>query len=258
MEWRHAEIINHEERERIAAFNHELECEAVPFRLNETVLERSLHRLEALDVGTSVAYWMTYARVAELVLFCAGGYADAMEFRAAGDLLVNPRCVLIHLPSDSRTVIKDRHRPLTEQFAHVASKRSSVVQWLKRNAVVQVSRKPLLPLMASRLRSSGALSEDYLESVDARMRKLADNLAFFALRRESVRFAAGNPPEAVPPCEQELRMQNRCGFDLQEFNALGGALEEMLGVSETGPECFSDEICRFSKAPFSLNVDGLA
>jgi hypothetical protein len=45
---------------------------------------------------------------------------------------------------------------------------------------------------------------------------------------------------------------------LQEFNALGGALEEMLGVSKTGPECFSDEICRFSKAPFSLNVDGLA
>jgi len=254
MEWKPSGIITHEERDRIAAFNHELECEAASFRLNETVLERSLHRLEALNVGESEAYWMTYARVAELALFCAGGYTDAMEFKAAGDLLVNPRCVLIHLPSDSRTVIKERHCPLTEQFAHVASERDSVVKWLKRNAVVQVSRKPLLPLMASRLRSSGEVSEDYLESVDERMRRIADTLAFFALRSESGRFEAEDPPEAVLPCEEAFRMKNRCGFDLQGFHTLGKELEERLDISMAGAKRFPDEIYHSSEAHFSSTL----
>ena len=226
MKGKQAGIVTDEERDRIVAFNRELESESVPFRLSEKLLDRSLHRLETLNVCGSAAYWLTYARITELALDCAGGYADAMEFQAAGDLLVNPRCVFVHVPAERRTVIKERHKPLTEQFGHVAPKRSSVVQWLKRNTVVQVSREALLPHMASRLRSCGVLSEGYLESVDERMRKLSDTLAFFVLKAESGDLQA--PPEAMSHCEWAIRLQNQCGFDLQGFFALGEELEERL------------------------------
>ena len=36
-------------------------------------------------------YWLTYVRIREAALLCAGNYADNGEYQAAGDLLVNPQ-----------------------------------------------------------------------------------------------------------------------------------------------------------------------
>jgi hypothetical protein len=154
----------------LSDFNTSLEEECSPSNLNEDSIESKLCELEELEPVCReiyAIYWFTYARLFELALLCAGNYADHFEFAAAGDLLVNPRLILIHFRSGCKAVKKDRHRKLTEQFQYVAGEREAVVRWLKQETIPEIVKKPILVHMHERMERSGYLSQEYLDAFDA-------------------------------------------------------------------------------------------
>ena len=175
------------ECQNFASLNIRLDKDVSPFHLTEGLLEERLRDLENLGSGSGVAYWLTFARLAELALFCGGTYADAGEFSVSGDLLVNPRLVLVHLRGRAQAVTKERHLPLSEQFREVADSARGVIQWLKHNTIVSVEKEPLLPLFYETLKSSGRFRQPYLDSVDGRMKRIADTLTFLAAENKGSR-----------------------------------------------------------------------
>jgi len=213
--------------EDIRAFNRSLNAIASPHLLNERVLEARLYELEALSVHHNPAYWLTYARLAELTLFCAGTYACHGEIIASGDLLVNPRRILIH-PDGALPVIKHRHTPLTQQFSRAAEGRSQVVEWLARHTLVQIRRKALLPHMQSALKASGTVSEAYLHSLRDRMLRIADTLAASCLGYSSEPFGAISHPQALDSLTRDSSAAPCSEFDLEVFHALGETLRWLL------------------------------
>jgi hypothetical protein len=205
-------------------YNASLEQESAPGHLNEAFIESKLCELESIESGCSEhgkTYWLTYARVFELALLCAGDYADHFEFAAAGDLLVNPRLILIHLKSGCKAVRKDRHRNLTEQFAYVAPTQENVVTWLKREAVPEIVEKPLLPHMQERMTQSGFLSEEYLDLAERRMERIADAIGFLASWHFSDSSAYYLRTQIATPTEKRFIESNLCRFDKEVFFELG-------------------------------------
>ena len=91
-------------------------------------------------------YQLTQARITELTLICAGNYADNFEFTAAGDLLVNPRSIRIHIDGVREPANKKRHLALTDQFSAVAKTETGIISSrLSKNTHLEIIKKPLLP-----------------------------------------------------------------------------------------------------------------
>ena len=132
MSLRFAEAQKPTETERLWLYNRNLDNESHVGLLHEAVFEEKLRELEWIGRDRDHIYWLTLARLNELVLLCAGNYADSGEITAVGDLLVNPRLIVIHIKKRSQPVVKERHTALTQQFAHVAENRFGVIQWLKK------------------------------------------------------------------------------------------------------------------------------
>ena len=205
-------------------YNASLEQESAPGHLNEAFIESKLCELESIESGCSEhgkAYWLTYARVFELALLCAGDYADHFEFAAAGDLLVNPRLILIHLKNGCKAVRKDRHRKLTEQFQYVAGKREEVVAWLKKETAPEIVEKPLLPHMQERMTQSGFLSEEYLDLAERRMERIADAIGFLASWHLTAESAFYLQVQGASSSEKSFIESNLCRFDKKIFFELG-------------------------------------
>jgi hypothetical protein len=89
-------------------FNDQLDEKSNVFSLNEGALEGLIDRLDSLVSNKEEMYWLTLARITELVLLCAGNYANNGEFGLMGDLLLNPRLVLIHIRGQHRPIVKKR------------------------------------------------------------------------------------------------------------------------------------------------------
>ena len=208
-------------------YNASLEQDAAPSNLNEDFIESKLYELEQIELdpsGTGEIYWLTYARLFELALLCAGNYADHFEFAAAGDLLVNPRLILIHFKSGCKAVKKDRHRKLTEQFRYVAGKRDAVVTWLKQETVPEIVEKPLLAHMHEQMARSGCLSTEYLDLVDCRMKRVADAIGFLASWHLGGSGAFYLRVQCASPAEKTFIESNLCRFDKGIFFELGEVL----------------------------------
>jgi hypothetical protein len=107
------------ERNQILILNEALDHLNVPYDVNEQTIENFLQNLKAFDTTHQPAYWLMMARLFELSLILAGHYADNCEFSEAGDLLVNPRKVLIHRKGYPYPLRKSRHGRLTEQLNKV-------------------------------------------------------------------------------------------------------------------------------------------
>ena len=152
----------------LLSFNREMDEDYRACRINETWLERRIEALEASGLQGANAYWLTTARLTELTLLCAGDYIDGGELQAAGDLLFNPRRILVHVKGRTTPVLKKRHFALGEQFRHMAGPGEDIVQWLKRNTRIEIAMKPVLTHLAEALIESGRLSQAYPESVRLR------------------------------------------------------------------------------------------
>jgi len=209
-------------------YNGSLERNASVVRLNEGFLDERRKELENFPQEDPALYWLTYARLNELALYCAGNYADNFAFSAAGDLLVNPRRILVHVRNRGGTVVKERHRNLTEQFGGMAENREGVIRWLKEETTLETKEKPLLPLFLENLVQSERMSDGYLESVRNRMRKIGDAIGFFGCMNfvdsHEFYFRLQNTPEE----EKALIRSKFCLFDRKTFDALGSEISRVV------------------------------
>jgi hypothetical protein len=214
----------------LSDYNASLEEEAIPGNLHEDFIESKLFELERLkpeDPDNSEIYWLTFARLFELALLCAGNYADHFEFAAAGDLLVNPRLILIHFKSGCKAVKKDRHIKLTEQFHYVASEREAVVTWIKQETVPEIVEKPLLVHMHEQMARSGYLSEEYLALVEGRMERIADAIGFLASWHLADSSAFYLRVQYASPSEKSFIESNLCRFNKEIFFELAQDVRQL-------------------------------
>jgi hypothetical protein len=205
----------------LAAYNLALDREASDSRLNESFLEQKLVELEAIEVSAPGPYWLTMARLTELTVLCAGMYADSGELQAVGDLLVNPRRILVHVRGKAEPIAKVRHRRLTDQFSHMSSDRYGVIDWLKRETTLEVQKPPLLVELYKTLFDSGFMSVEYMSDLDRRMTQIANTAAFvgtchFPTDMDFVQYV-----HASPEAEREFILSNLCGFHRDRFDELG-------------------------------------
>ncbi len=216
-----------EYQDDVYGFNQLLERMASVSRLDETVLGELMDLLEKTCLYESRLFWLSLARVNELAIVCAGNYAENCEYGLVGDLLVNPREVLVHVRGRSQPILKQRHTPLTEQFSHVAGTRCGVISWLKTRAIVEKSVPAILPHLFSRLKESGLFHKFYLSSIESRQQRLADLSAYLASQGFESRLALDRWCENAAPGDRNVVASRMCGFDFQLFDLLGEDLEKM-------------------------------
>jgi hypothetical protein len=96
--------------------NDRLDQEVVPYTVNEASLVAYRDMVCREGNPAAACYWLLMDRLAELALLCAGYYAGCGEVTAAGDLLFNPLRIYVHVRGRHQPIVKDRHRPLSEQL----------------------------------------------------------------------------------------------------------------------------------------------
>jgi hypothetical protein len=202
-------------------YNALLEEESYASSLNERFLEQKIGELEKIGSIRKDLYWLTFARLNELTLLCAGSYADNFEFTAAGDLVVNPRLILVHIRNQIKPVRKKRHSRITDQFKEVANSRKEVIHWLKKETFLEIRKEPLVPYLYKRLKKSGYMSRAYMRKAERRMKQIADVIVLLS----SLHLADGHDfhywLRHTPRSEREFIKSSLCQFDWRIFYDLG-------------------------------------
>lgn len=209
-----------------ASLNRDLDRNASLVRLNEQYLENRLEMVESLchritSEADAAAYWLTLARITELTLYCAGNYANNLEFTAAGDLLVNPRLILVHARNADRPVKKQRHMKLTDQFAYVGETSRDVKKWLKTETTLEIKKPPLLPCLYEMMRSSDRLDLSYIQSVYKRMGEIADAVSFLNTCHIKPGSCLHDYLAGLSPADRRYAKSRLCDFDLDVFHQFG-------------------------------------
>ena len=220
-----AESESHEEWFR---FNYDLEQEALDSRLNEDYLVQRLQRLWELPPVENRVFWLGLARLNELALLCAGTYADACEFSAAGDLLLNPRLILIHIKGRLEPLVKNRHQALTRQMAPLAPANRNIINWIKENTRLEVRRQALLPHIMDMLTRSGCLGRTYLDSAKARCDRIAGTISLLNANRITGPAELCAALVGMSPGERAELKQDMCFFDRRIFSALGREMHQIM------------------------------
>jgi hypothetical protein len=189
--------------------------------LNERFLEQKIRELDEIDSGRNELYWLTLARLNELTLLCAGNYADNFEFTAAGDLLVNPRLILVHIRNQSKPVRKKRHARLADQFKDAAGSGKEVIQWLKKETLLEIRNEPLAPYLYKRLEKSGYMSQAYLRKTERRMKQVADVIVLLSSLHLPSNHGFHHWLQHRTPSEREFIKSSLCRFDWRTFHDLG-------------------------------------
>lgn len=208
------------------AFNQMLNRDARSL-LNETIIENRIQQAFQLKIHSQRIFWLTLARITELALYQAGVYADACEFTAAGDLLVNPRRIDVQLKGRRRPAVKHRHTRLSDQFA-AAIGRESPARWLAREATPRLTSDAILPWLRRTLASSGAMARHYIKSVDRRMSQVADTLAFLIAWRIEDAVEFHQRMGSMGLHDRVFVESNLCRFDTGRFAAMYLDIEEIL------------------------------
>jgi hypothetical protein len=162
----------------ILYFNDLLDKKAHYFSLNESALENLIDQLDDLALVKDASYWLTLARIHELVLLCAENYANNGELTLVGDLLLNPRLILVHVRGHDRPIVKKRHVPLTEQFKSVAESVQEVIAWLIAETSLEIRHEALLPHLQDKLEKSGYFSGNFFENMNQRKIKITELTGF--------------------------------------------------------------------------------
>jgi len=210
-----------EHRDSIIHFNRMAEEKAALHHLNEDVLVQLLERLEEAAFVCDALYWLSLARINELAILCAGNYANSCESALVGDLLVNPRRVLVHVKGTGQPIVKKRHTPLTEQFSHKALSKGGVIGWLKCHTIVENRTDALLPDLLGRLKDSGLFSEVYVDSIESRLKQVADLSAYLACQNFESRTEFDKWLQTANSEDRKFIKTMICQFDFSLFGLLG-------------------------------------
>jgi len=173
-------------------------------------------------------YWLLLARLAEAALLCAGHYADSCEYRAAGDILVNPREIRVIDRRSGSSTIKRRHGRLSEQFGMEGNDRQDRLKDFAGSMVLETTSPPLLPHMALALKASGSISEDYLRRLELKQCRIADTLAFLAAWRIADAAELWRRMRTSTAGEREFVESNLCRFSRGTLQKLGADLQKSL------------------------------
>jgi len=211
-----------------------LDAAILPYEVNEGQIENWLNTLEASGAKAGPVYWLLWIRLMEVALLCAGNYADNCEFSAAGDLLVNPREIQVHLKEARPPVRKWRHGRLSDQFRVNGHSRRHAIETIKNDYQLEITRPPLLPYLLGGLKNSGRASGAYLAHADRRMRQITDTMGFLTIWQI---FEAADLHRRILQATPETRSfiaSHLCRFDNRIFLQAGNAVQR-LSIDPAGP-----------------------
>lgn len=198
----------------------------LPNDANEPLVEDLLEKVELCAQDCQLRYRLLIARVLEAALLCAGHYADNFEFAAAGDLLANPRQILIHIRGCRLPVIKWRHGRLSEQLADYCGKQPFPL-WFNHNAVLEISKPALVPHLFQRLKQFRCFRPAYLDSIRRRMEKAADTIGFLSAWGITGWEDIHRHSQSAYLQQQQFISAILCGFDLRDFHGLGREIDRL-------------------------------
>ena len=167
---------------RLIRYNKSLDEQMNIIHLNEKFLESKLEELEfILSVSDSIERY-SLIRLTELTLFCAGNYANNNCITEVGDLMINPRLILVHIKGEQFPVKKERHTRLSEQFKGRATENCSVIEWFKGNTIIETVKKPILPHLINLLEKTGC-SREYIDGVKQQMNMIIELLSHLSMAK---------------------------------------------------------------------------
>jgi hypothetical protein len=238
-------------------FNHLLDKRLNYFSLNETLLENLIEHLDNLVLVKDIFYWLTLAQINELTILCTENYAHNGELTLVGDLLLNPRLILVHIRKENRPMVKKRHTLLTEQFRFAAETVPGVIEWLKTKPCLEIKKEALLPHHHQRLEKSGYFRKEYFESLTHRKIKVPELTGFLSGIGSIETFDFHQWLQEASPSERELIKSKFCPCDRNLYFELGTKIYSYDTIEECRvfPEKPS---CRFftKKGAIATWVDG--
>lgn len=181
-----------------------------------------LHGMDRRACGPEdeACFWLTAARVAELAILCAGNYADCAEFSLAGDMLANPLHIDIHFSDWRAPTSKWRHGRFSDQVGQILDLAPREAMKTA-GASPRVRRPALLPELQQQLKDGGMLSADYLESIDRRLKSIAETLCFMAAWQIRDGQDLCRRLKAAKELEKRFVESALCRFQTGIFNRLG-------------------------------------
>jgi hypothetical protein len=218
----------HFERHPILILNEALDNLQVPFGVNEQTIEKFLHVIKAYDITHQPVYWLMMTRLFELSLICAGHYADNCEFSAAGDLLVNPRKVLIHRRDYPHPLVKQRHGRLTEQLNQEKKRRELVLLQVKNDVRIEVANPSILPYLFEQMEQSGRIASWYLHDAQERMKKIADTIGFLSAWALSGFEVLHHRMQKISAKTRRFVADHQCNFDTRYFSRIGREIPRII------------------------------
>ena len=227
-------------RNPILILNEALDHLQVPYEVSEQTIENFLQNLEAYNITDRPAYWLVMARLFELSLICAGHYADNCEFSAVGDLLVNPRKILIHRKGYPRPLVKQRHGRITEQLNHEKKCRQLVLLQVKHEVRVEVSKPAILPYLLERIERSGQIASWYLRDVQERMKKIADTIGFLSAWSLSKFEVLHHRMQKMSAKTRRFVADHQCNFDTRYFVRIGREIPKIIENPKEYSEFITD------------------
>jgi hypothetical protein len=224
----------------ILRLNQALDSVGTPSLFNEQAIEDFLQDLEATGRIEQPEFWLLTARLFELALFCAGHYADNGEFTAAGDLLVNPRKVLIHRKGHPQSLVKQRHGRLSDQLNKNEWCREPFFLLVKREVIVEIAKPAILPYLFEQMRHSQKMAPWYLHSAGQRMQKIADTIGFLAVWSVSGFEDLHQRLGEASPQTGRFVGDHLCRFDTHYFNRLGREIKNFMENADGSCEFLAD------------------
>lgn len=198
----------------------------IPHLINETLIADLLTQLLRRQDNESAYFWLLYARITEAAIICAANYADNCEYSAAGDLLVNPRRILVNRTADpTGAELKHRHGAISQQFNQNGANPVVFRKTFSVDRDIQIEEPALLPMLADTITQSGVFCEKYLYTIEDRMKKIADTITFLsAWSLDDARQLHQRLSSSTPDSKQFI-LSNLCRFDLAVYDELGAELD---------------------------------
>ena len=220
------------ESDPLLLLNAELDHLKQPHVVVERSLERFLEILEDSCASDQPLYWLVMIRIFELALFCAGNYADNGEFSAAGDLLVNPRKVLIHRKGHPHSLVKQRHGRISDQLNKDGRCQKDVFSLLKNEVAVEIAKPAILPHLLKQMQNSRTLASGYLHHCAERMKKIADVIGFLSAWAVSGFEDLHHRMREASPETRRFVGDHLCGFDMRYFERIGREIQKLIKNSK--------------------------
>ncbi len=197
----------------------------LPREVNESVIEDILAQLDNCATDDLGRHQLLTARILEATLICASHYVDNCEFTAAGDLLFNPRQILIHCKNRSHPETKIRHGRLSEQMSLYCPTRGSFPQWFRHNAALRITKPALIPELLQRIEQFRTFHNGYLASIHERMKKAADAIGFLSAWHLAGWQDLYRRKQSASAQVRSTVSENLCRFDNRDFIRLGLEIE---------------------------------